>query len=183
MNQQTPASKQVVPRSRTGEEQPRVVLFFFIVLALGTMIAVILSVIIMASTNASKAVLEDEKDRGLYSQSIVQAHFSILSARYVDTENASCHIGSEFLRPATLTVRFKTILTPESCSIFINGRLISTERRLAADCGRTCAFTEYNRQFSLRQNDYRDDQLIRVCCEDICVERTLEKLCSQTKPR
>ncbi len=162
---------------RSGEDQPRMLLFFFIAISLAAAVGVIVYIVLLASTNASKVVLNDEKDRGLYSSSVVQAHFSILSARYVDTENAACAIGTYFLRPATLTVRMKTILVPESCSIFINGRLLQTERRLEPDCGTSCSFSEFNRQFSLKENDYRDNQVVRVCCDDICIERQLEKLC------
>ncbi len=166
--------------NRRAEDQPRVLLFFFIVIVLAAVVATIVGVVVLASTNASKSVLSDQRDVSVYSQSIVQSHFSILSARYVDEETARCALGSEFTRPATLTVRFKTQLVPETCSLFVNGALLSSERRLEPECGRTCPFSEYNRQFSLRLNDYRDDHTVRVCCDDICVERTLQKLCSAT---
>jgi len=118
----------------------------------------------------------------MYSSTVVHSLGTILNMRYSDPETASCinavSTGS-FLRPVTMTMRFRTRSVPDRCDFFVNGALVKSERRIEADCSTTCPFSEFNRQFTLGSLDYRDNHAVRVCCDDICVEQTLERICAQ----
>lgn len=165
-----------------GEDRPRLLFFFFMAAAFTGVVAMIVFLVVAASTNTSEAVLNDQKNVNVYSGTVVQGLGTILNLRYADTETATC-IGSGglggFQRPATITMRFRTGTVPDRCDFFVNGALVKTERRIETDCGNSCPFSEFNRQFTLGSLDYRDDHAVRVCCNDICVEQALERLCTQ----
>jgi hypothetical protein len=173
---------------RRGEDQPRLLLFFFIIAAASGIIAIIIFLVVGVSTSTSKAVLEEQENRDVFSPDIVQSLGTILSLRYADSETASCIIRAPeveelntftpFIRTAILTMRFRTNNAPDRCDMFVNGILVTSERRIEADCGVHCPFTEFNRQFTIGELDYRDSHIIKVCCNDICVEKTLERLCN-----
>jgi len=176
--------KRLSMRTRKGEDQPRLLLFFFIAAAFSGLIAMIVVIVVMASTSTSKAVLADQESVGVYSGAVVRSLATITNLRYSDVETASC-LGTStapgsFQRPVTLTMRFRTGNIPNRCDIFVNNVLVTTERRIEPeDCGTTCPFTEFNRQFSIGELDYRDNHQFRVCCDGICVDKTLERLCQR----
>jgi hypothetical protein len=157
--------------------------FLFVTAAFAGLVAMIVFLVVMASTNTSKAVLQDQQDVDIYSGTVVQSLGTILNLRFVDTESASCIQGGDdpltpFQRPVTLTMRFRTNNVPDRCDVFVNGALAKSERRIEAECGASCPFAEFNRQFTIGLLDYRDTHTVRVCCDGICVERRLERLCT-----
>lgn len=170
------------PPNRRGDDQPRILLFVFIAAAFTGIIAMIIFLVVSASLNTSKAVLSDQENAQIYSSSVVSSLGTVLNLRYSDTETASCirtDGPNDFQRPVTLTMRFKSNNVPDRCDFFVNGALTKSERRIETDCTTNCPFSEFNRQFSLGTLDYRDTHIVRVCCNDICVEKTLERICAQ----
>jgi hypothetical protein len=163
--------------SKRAEGQPFLA-FVVIGVALLVLIAAIVFILIAASTNTSKKVLDDQKQYTLDSDSLVKGIFSISAVKYVDAENASCTQETSYQRPVLLSLRFSSYEVPDSCSIFLNGKLLRSERRLDPDCNSSCAFAEFTRQFSLGDLDYRDSHTVRVCCNTICLEKQLPTLCT-----
>ncbi len=144
-----------------------------------SIIAMFVFIIFQLTTNTTKLVLDEQEEYTLSSSVVVKGLFSIVSARFADDEEAaSCTMSDSYLRPAILTLRFRAYSTPESCSIFVDDHLLTTENRLEPDCRVSCGFEEFNRQFSIGEFDYRDQHTIKVCCDRICLEKALPSLCS-----
>jgi hypothetical protein len=161
---------------KQGEGQ-RLVLFLIVGPALLALIGFFVFVLLAGSTSTSKVVLDEQSKYGLYSNNVVRGLFSIPTLKYADPENASCTKADDYQRAAVLTLRFHTYQVPDSCTFFVNDRLLRTEGRLEPDCFVACEFEEFNRQFSLGTFDYRDDHSVRVCCNNICIEQELPGLC------
>jgi hypothetical protein len=153
-------------------------LFIIVGVTFGGLIAMLVFFLLVSSTSTSRAVLEENDHYDIYSSTVVRGLFSIVSVRFADSENASCTKADDYLRPAIMTLQFQTYEVPETCSIFVNDRLYRTERRLEPDCRVACEGQQFNRQFSIGDFDYRDDHIIKVCCQQICLEKRLEGLCS-----
>jgi len=152
-------------------------MFIFVGVVLAGLIGALVFILLASSANTSKIVLDEQKGYGLYSNTVVRGLFSVVSVRFADRENASCTKADSYSRPAVMTMRFQTYEVPDSCSIFVNDKLLRTERRIEPDCRTACDFQEFKRQFSLGDFDYRDNHIIKVCCNDICLEQRLESLC------
>ena len=160
-----------------GQAQGRFILFIIVGIVLLSLIGALVFILLAASANTSKAVLAQQEDFSLESSMVVRGLFSISSLRYADNTNASCTLAESYKRPVVVTLRFHAYEAPESCSIFVNDGLLRTEKRLQPECKVSCGFEQYNKQFSLGEFDYRDSYTIKVCCNQICIQKPLLGLC------
>jgi hypothetical protein len=172
-----PAPLQVLQNTR-AEGSPRGILFLVLVIIIGALIAAFVFMLISTSTNTSKVVLDEQDKYSLYSNTVVRGLFTISTVRYANTELASCTQEQDYKRPVSMTLRFQAYNVPDSCEIFVNNKPLRSERRLEPDCRVSCDFQEFNRQFAIGDLDYRDSHLIKVCCDNICLQKRLESLCT-----
>lgn len=147
--------------------------------ALLLIISVIVLILIAASTNTSKSVLEQDRQFVFDSNVVVRGLFNVSALEFSDAESVSCGLADSYTRPVVLTLRFQSYQVPDSCSIFINNKLLRSERRLDPDCAGSCPFAEFSRQLSLGDVDYRDSHAVKVCCDAICLEKQLVGLCNE----
>lgn len=146
-------------------------------------ICLLVAIILNISTKTTATVLTKQKDYTLSSTTVVKGLFAVSSLRYADVENASCTLADNYQRPVSLVLRMHAYEVPESCSLFVDQVLIRTERKLSPDCKESCDFTEFDRGISVGLADYRDDHVLRVCCNQICIEEILPSLCGQPEKK
>ncbi len=176
---QEPSAASQNSMNRRAEEPPRVMLFLIIALAGGILITLLVFVLISSSATTSKTVLDEQEKYGLYSNTVVRGLYTITAVRFADAEGASCTKSDNYQRTVIMSMRFQSYQVPDTCDVFVNSKYLRTERKLDPDCRTSCDFQEYTRQFTLGDLDYRDSHVIRVCCNDICVERQLAALCNK----
>lgn len=163
---------------RRGEETSPLTMFLIVSAIAAAIIIIITFIVAATSTHTSQAVLQQQQDYSVYSSAVVQGLYTFVTVQYSDIANTSCTPGSDFQRPVMLVLRFTPNLVPDSCSFFVDGSLVTTQRNLDAECRGSCPFTDFDREFSLGDLDYRDSHQVRVCCDAICIEKTLPSACS-----
>lgn len=180
MTNSTPARREASQsrRSKRGEQHG---LFIYVIVgaALLAIIAAIVLILIAGSTKTSKSVLDQERQYAFDSNVVVRGLFNISSLEFSESQSASCGLAESYQKPVIMTLRFQTYEVPDSCTIFINDKLLRSERRLDPDCIGGCPFQEFSRQFSLGEVDYRDSHMVKVCCNAICLQKELQGLCNQ----
>lgn len=141
--------------------------------------SVLFFVVSAGAKNAQQQVLLTQEDRALSNDAVVKGIFSVGEPAF-QTAQHSCSVP--FLDQAYVNVNMLYLDPPRSCTLFVNDKYVKTDRDLKPDCIRECPAGEFARTYSLGFLDVRDSHEVRVCCNDICIEKALPKVCERSAP-
>lgn len=150
------------------------VIFFTVTMALLVMGSVLFFVISIGAKSTQNQVLRQADMTGLDSDFVRKGLFAIGQPAY-ETQNHSCVAPFSDDAYATLVMDYHAV--PRSCTVFVNGRLMRTERDLRPECIGECPYTDFDRTLYIGSLDTRDSHSVRVCCNDVCITKQLPAAC------
>lgn len=149
---------------------------FFVI---GVTIALMGAVLFFAVSGGAKAVQQQAigqaQQSGLDNAFVSKGLFSLGNPSYAQV-NTSC--SAPFENDAYVTLVMHYLNTPRSCEVFVNDRLQQVRRDLRPSCIGSCPNEEFDRTLHIGLLDVRDNHEVRVCCNDVCVEKPLASVCS-----
>jgi len=147
---------------------------FTIALAVVLMSSVLFFVVSIAAKQAQTEVFRQQEDLQLNNPLVTQGLFGVSTPDFATI--TSCD-APPFMQEAyvNLVLRYREV--PRSCTYWVNDRYVRTERDLAPSCIHECPVGEFSRTVALGEYDVRDNHVVKVCCNDICVERSLQSSC------
>lgn len=151
------------------------VLFFLIGIIIVLMGSVLFFVFSSGAKQAQLAVISDSEQNTLTNPSVNKGLFSFEQPQY-STLNHSC--SAPFVDDAYTSLIMQYETAPESCSLFVNSQLVKSMRNLRPDCRGQCPYEEFSLSTYIGSLDVRDNHEIRICCNDLCLDRVLAAQCS-----
>lgn len=151
------------------------VVFFVIAFTIMIMGSVLFFVVSGGAKSAQIAVLDSSSQATLENQAVVRGLFELGDPSFFSLNHSCTHtFGDE----AYITLITHYHNPPRTCTIFVNERLTNTHRNLRPDCIRECPNEAFSRTLFIDYLDVRDNHDVRVCCDDVCIRKTLPALCS-----
>ena len=147
------------------------VLFFIIGISIMLMGS---TLFFIAGSGAKQAQQATLAQTGSESASVVKGLFAVRGVSYAQAPPAC---SAPFTDDAYATLTMHYLNPPRSCEVFVNERLVSTQRSLRPSCIGECPNEEFDRTIHLGMLDVRDRHSVRVCCNDICVSEELSAVC------
>ena len=156
------------------------ILAFAIALSVVLMGSVLFFVVSHGAKHTQQQVLTQQSNLELTNPTVTRGLFSVATPSYA-FEDVSCS-QPPFMQEAYVNLVLRYRETPRSCTFWVNDRYILTERDLAPSCVRECPVGEFSRTIPLGEHDVRDRHVVRICCNDICVEQPLRNICDFSGP-
>ncbi len=151
------------------------VLAFVIGLSVALMGSVLFFVVSQGAKTAQQEVLSQQEELTLTNPQVTRGLFTLSRPSFIDPA-LSC-TSPPFRDDAVVSAVFLYRQPPRSCTFWVNGAYIKTVRDLAPSCIHECPVGEFSRVFSLGAYDIRDPHVVRMCCNDICIEQSFERVC------
>lgn len=151
------------------------ILAFCIALAIVAMSSVLFVVVSQGANHARSEVLRQQEDLTLRSPIVTVGLFSVSTPEF-SADGATC-TQPPFVQEAYMSLILQYRQIPRSCTYWVNEAYVRTDRDLAPNCVRECPVGEFSRTIPLGEHDIRDNHVVRVCCNDICVEHSLRQVC------
>ncbi len=155
------------------------VLFFIIAMAALLMGSVLFFVVSSGAKYASNEVLAQQQGIGLDSPSVTKGAFTLGTPTF-DNTSFTCNAPYTDVAYVSLILQYHAI--PQSCTAFVDGRFQTDVQNLTPDCIGSCPYTDFARTIPLGPTDTRENHTVKMCCDGICVKKTLEGICPTDNP-
>ena len=150
------------------------VVFFIIAMAIVVMGSVLFFVISAGARTTQAEVLRQADRTDLESDFVRKGLFALGQPSYESAEHACvAPFGDDVY--VTLVMDYHAV--PRSCTVFVNSKLLRTERDLRPECIGECPYTDFDRTLYVGLLDTRDRHTVRVCCNEVCISKELPAQC------